>query len=88
MDWLLKRHTQMCYYYYCYLTFLSPSTELRVGERAQGSYSSGNGVEGLVGWQQLCQLPGLFPTMGTFSECQMPMEGGLHSTLHLCPPHL
>lgn len=27
-DWLLKCHTQMCYYYYyCYLTFLSPSTE-------------------------------------------------------------
>ena len=26
-DWLLKRHTQMCYYYYCYLTLLSPNAE-------------------------------------------------------------
>lgn len=40
IDWLLKRHTQMRYYYYCYLTFLSPNTQLGVGERAQSPSSS------------------------------------------------
>ena len=40
-DWLLKRHTQTCYYYYCYLTFLSTSPELRM-------VVEGGGREGLV----------------------------------------
>lgn len=63
-DWLLKRHTQMCYYYYCYLTLLSPNTE--PGGMVQGRAPKGlgvptiqgGGVGGLPeGWQLLSQLP-------------------------------
>ena len=53
-DWLLKRHTQTCYYYYCYLTFLSTSPELRM-------VVEGGGREGLVVSQDrdLGGLPGM-----------------------------
>ena len=52
-DWLLKCHTQTCYYYYCYLTFLSTSPE-------PGMVVEGGGREGLVVSQghELGGLPG------------------------------
>lgn len=87
MDGLLKRHTQMCYYYYCYLTFLSPSTELRVGERAQGSYSSGNGERVWWAGNSFVSYLGCFPPWGP-SWNAMLTEEGLHSMLHKSPPHL
>lgn len=63
-DWLLKRHTQMCYYYYCYLTFLNANTEPGVGVEDGGAekiwrpYDSGWWCQGSPGaWRLLSQPP-------------------------------
>lgn len=55
-DWLLKRHTQICYYYYCYLTLLSLNAE--PGGMVQGRAQKGLGVLTIQG-RGVGRLPGV-----------------------------